>query len=163
VRSLSKVPGENINLRDIDLSLPRGKLICFSGGVSGSGKSSLAFDTYVRRRPSGRYVESLSNSARQFMGQCQNGRRPRHRFKPSISISQKSPANNPRSTLGTITEISRISCESFRRAARYLPELRHDDPSPSGLDADRQRVLGLVRDAVFDDPTRMIRTLKGRH
>ncbi|MCC9657336.1 excinuclease ABC subunit UvrA [Rhodopirellula halodulae] len=92
------------NLRDVDLTLTRGELICFSG-VSGSGKSSLAFDTLYAEGQR-RYVESLSNSARQFMGQM-----PKPDvdlvtgLSPSISISQKSTGNNPRSTVGTITEI----------------------------------------------------------
>jgi len=92
------------NLRNVDLSLPRGKLICFSG-VSGSGKSSLAFDTLYAEGQR-RYVESLSHYARQFMGQMP---KPDVDFvgglSPSISISQKSTGNNPRSTVGTITEI----------------------------------------------------------
>ncbi len=92
------------NLRDVNLTLPRGELICFSG-VSGSGKSSLAFDTLYAEGQR-RYVESLSNYARQFMGQMP---KPDVDFvgglSPSISISQKSTGNNPRSTVGTITEI----------------------------------------------------------
>ena len=92
------------NLRDVSLTLPRGQLICFSG-VSGSGKSSLAFDTLYAEGQR-RYVESLSNYARQFMGQMP---KPDVDFvsglSPSISISQKSSGNNPRSTVGTITEI----------------------------------------------------------
>src|SRR6056297_3545356 len=93
------------NLQNVKLTLPRGQLICFSG-VSGSGKSSLAFDTLYAEGQR-RYVESLSNYARQFMGQMPkpdvdliNG------LSPSISISQKSTGNNPRSTVGTITEIN---------------------------------------------------------
>ncbi len=92
------------NLRDVNLKLTRGELICFSG-VSGSGKSSLAFDTLYAEGQR-RYVESLSNYARQFMGQMP---KPDVDFvsglSPSISISQKSTGNNPRSTVGTITEI----------------------------------------------------------
>ncbi|MEM8911007.1 MAG: excinuclease ABC subunit UvrA [Planctomycetota bacterium] len=93
------------NLRDVDLTLTRGELICFSG-VSGSGKSSLAFDTLFAEGQR-RYVQSLSNSARQFMGQM-----PKpdvdlvSGLSPSISISQKSTGSNPRSTVGTITEIA---------------------------------------------------------
>ncbi|MBW3598773.1 MAG: excinuclease ABC subunit UvrA, partial [Planctomycetes bacterium] len=92
------------NLRDVDLILPRNKLICLTG-VSGSGKSSLAFDTLYAEGQR-RYVESLSSFARQFLGQM-----PKPDvdliagLSPSISISQKSTGNNPRSTVGTITEI----------------------------------------------------------
>jgi len=92
------------NLRDIELVLPRNKLICLTG-VSGSGKSSLAFDTLYAEGQR-RYVESLSTFARQFLGQM-----PKpdvdsiEGLSPSISISQKTSGQNPRSTVGTITEI----------------------------------------------------------
>ena len=92
------------NLRDVSLVLPRNQLICLTG-VSGSGKSSLAFDTLYAEGQR-RYVESLSSFARQFLGQM-----PKPDvdliagLSPSISISQKSTGNNPRSTVGTITEI----------------------------------------------------------
>jgi excinuclease ABC subunit A len=92
------------NLRDVDLVLPRNKLICLTG-VSGSGKSSLAFDTLYAEGQR-RYIESLSSYARQFLGQMP---KPDVDFigglSPSISISQKSAGKNPRSTVGTITEI----------------------------------------------------------
>jgi len=92
------------NLRDVDLVLPRNKLICLTG-VSGSGKSSLAFDTLYAEGQR-RYVESLSSFARQFLGQMP---KPDVDYiaglSPSISISQKSTGNNPRSTVGTITEV----------------------------------------------------------
>jgi excinuclease ABC subunit A len=92
------------NLRDINLSLPRNCLICLTG-VSGSGKSSLAFDTLYAEGQR-RYVESLSSFARQFVGQMP---KPDVDYisglSPSISISQKSSGQNPRSTVGTITEI----------------------------------------------------------
>jgi excinuclease ABC subunit A len=92
------------NLRDIHLTLPRNRLICLTG-VSGSGKSSLAFDTLYAEGQR-RYVESLSSFARQFLGQMP---KPDVDYisglSPSISISQKSSGQNPRSTVGTITEI----------------------------------------------------------
>jgi len=92
------------NLQNIDLELPRNQLICFTG-VSGSGKSSLAFDTLYAEGQR-RYVESLSSYARQFLGQLQ---KPDVDFlaglSPSISIQQKTAGKNPRSTVGTITEI----------------------------------------------------------
>ena len=92
------------NLRNISLSLPRNKMIVMTG-VSGSGKSSLAFDTLYAEGQR-RYVESLSTYARQFLGQM-----PKpdvdsiSGLAPSISIQQKSTSRNPRSTVGTITEI----------------------------------------------------------
>ncbi len=92
------------NLRNIDLDLPRDKLIVFTG-LSGSGKSSLAFDT-IYAEGQRRYVESLSSYARQFLGQMD---KPDVDFieglSPAISIDQKSASRNPRSTVGTITEI----------------------------------------------------------
>ncbi len=92
------------NLRNVHLELPRNRLIVFTG-VSGSGKSSLAFDTLYAEGQR-RYVESLSSYARQFLGQLQ---KPDVDFlsglSPSISIQQKSAGKNPRSTVGTITEI----------------------------------------------------------
>ncbi len=92
------------NLRNINLELPRNRLIVFTG-VSGSGKSSLAFDTLYAEGQR-RYVESLSSYARQFMGQMQ---KPDVDYlaglSPSISIQQKAAGRNPRSTVGTITEI----------------------------------------------------------
>jgi excinuclease ABC subunit A len=92
------------NLKNITLDLPRGKLIVFTG-ISGSGKSSLAFDT-IYAEGQRRYVESLSSYARQFLGQME---KPDVDFieglSPAISIDQKSTSKNPRSTVGTITEI----------------------------------------------------------
>src|SRR5947207_4156085 len=92
------------NLKDLDLELPRDKLIVFTG-LSGSGKSSLAFDT-IYAEGQRRYVESLSAYARQFLGQMD---KPDVDFieglSPAISIDQKSASRNPRSTVGTITEI----------------------------------------------------------
>ena len=92
------------NLRNISLELPRDKLIVFTG-LSGSGKSSLAFDT-IYAEGQRRYVESLSSYARQFLGQMD---KPDVDFieglSPAISIDQKSASRNPRSTVGTITEV----------------------------------------------------------
>ena len=92
------------NLRHVDLELPRDKLIVFTG-LSGSGKSSLAFDT-IYAEGQRRYVESLSAYARQFLGQMD---KPDVDFieglSPAISIDQKSASRNPRSTVGTVTEI----------------------------------------------------------
>ena len=92
------------NLKEVDLILPKNHLICFTG-VSGSGKSSMAFDTLYAEGQR-RYVASLSAYARQFLGQLEkpdvdliSG------LAPTISIAQKSAGHNPRSTVGTITEI----------------------------------------------------------
>src|SRR6202047_4023272 len=92
------------NLRDVSLDLPRNSLVVFTG-VSGSGKSSLAFDTLYAEGQR-RYVESLSSYARQFLGQLQ---KPEVDYlgglSPAISIQQKAAGRNPRSTVRTTTEI----------------------------------------------------------
>ena len=92
------------NLKNVSVDLPRDKLIVFTG-LSGSGKSSLAFDT-IYAEGQRRYVESLSAYARQFLGQMD---KPDVDFieglSPAISIDQKSASRNPRSTVGTITEV----------------------------------------------------------
>ena len=92
------------NLKNIDLVLPRDRLIVFTG-LSGSGKSSLAFDT-VFAEGQRRYIESLSSYARQFLGQMQ---KPDVEYieglSPAVSIDQKTTSHNPRSTVGTVTEI----------------------------------------------------------
>ena len=92
------------NLKNVSLTLPRDKMIVFTG-LSGSGKSSLAFDT-IYAEGQRRYVESLSSYARQFLGQME---KPDveliEGLSPAISIDQKSTSNNPRSTVGTVTEI----------------------------------------------------------
>ena len=92
------------NLRNVDLDIPRNKLVVFTG-LSGSGKTSLAFDTLYAEGQR-RYVESLSAYARQFLGQM---KKPEMEYieglSPAISIDQKTTKENPRSTVGTITEI----------------------------------------------------------
>src|SRR6476660_7915104 len=92
------------NLKGVDLEIPRDKLIVLTG-VSGSGKSSLAFDTLYAEGQR-RYVESLSAYARQFLGQME---KPKVDYisglSPAIAIEQKSASKNPRSTVGTVTEI----------------------------------------------------------
>jgi len=105
------------NLKDISVELPRDSLICFTG-LSGSGKSSLAFDT-IFAEGQRRYVESLSAYARQFLGQMD---KPDVDFieglSPAVSIDQKSTNRNPRSTVGTITEVYDYLRLLFARAGR---------------------------------------------
>lgn len=92
------------NLKNVSLEIPRNKLVVFSG-VSGSGKSTLAFDT-IFAEGQRRYVESLSSYARMFLGQTQKPDvESIEGLSPSISIDQKSTNHNPRSTVGTVTEI----------------------------------------------------------
>jgi excinuclease ABC subunit A len=110
------------NLRDVSLVLPRGKLICLTG-VSGSGKSSLAFDTLYAEGQR-RYVESLSSFARQFLGQMPKPEVDRiDGLSPSISIQQKTGGRNPRSTVGTITEINDYLRVLYARVGHgYCPD-----------------------------------------
>ena len=103
------------NLKNIDLEIPRDKLVVFTG-LSGSGKSSLAFDT-IFAEGQRRYMESLSSYARQFLGQMQ---KPDVEYieglSPAVSIDQKTTSHNPRSTVGTVTEIYDYMRLLFARA-----------------------------------------------
>ena len=110
------------NLKDVSLKIPKNELIVFTG-VSGSGKSSLAFDT-IFAEGQRRYIESLSTYARQFLGQMD---KPDVEYidglSPAISIDQKSTSNNPRSTVGTVTEIYDYLRLLYARAGTpYCPE-----------------------------------------
>ena len=92
------------NLKNIDVDIPRNKMVVLTG-LSGSGKSSLAFDT-IYAEGQRRYMESLSSYARQFLGQMEKPDVERiDGLSPAISIDQKSTNRNPRSTVGTVTEI----------------------------------------------------------
>ena len=93
------------NLKSVEVRIPKKKLVVLTG-VSGSGKSSLAFDT-IYAEGQRRYVESLSSYARQFLGQMEKPKYDHIRgLSPTVSIEQKTTGTNPRSTVGTITEIS---------------------------------------------------------
>ena len=105
MQELIKIRGARVhNLKNIDIDIPRNKLVVLTG-LSGSGKSSLAFDT-IFAEGQRRYVESLSSYARQFLGQMD---KPDvdliEGLSPAISIDQKTTSHNPRSTVGTVTEI----------------------------------------------------------
>lgn len=105
------------NLKNINLTLPRNKLIVFSG-LSGSGKSSLAFDT-IYAEGQRKYVESLSAYARQFLGQMNKPDIDKiSGLSPAISIDQKSTSHNPRSTVGTVTEINDYLRMLYAHASR---------------------------------------------
>jgi len=128
------------NLRDVSLILPRNQLICMTG-VSGSGKSSLAFDTLFAEGQR-RYVESLSSYARHFLEQM-----PKpdvdliSGLSPSVSISQKSSGNNPRSTVGTITEIYDFLRVLFARVGEgHCPECGQKIAAQS-----REQIIGHIQ------------------
>ena len=106
------------NLKNIDVSIPRDKLVVITG-LSGSGKSSLAFDT-IYAEGQRRYVESLSSYARQFLGLME---KPELDYieglSPAISIEQKATVRNPRSTVGTVTEIHDYTFK-IKNAQKFL-------------------------------------------
>src|SRR5687767_15582405 len=107
------------NLKNIDLSLPTGQLIVFTG-VSGSGKSSLAFDT-IYAEGQRRYVESLSAYARQFLERMEKPDVDRiDGICPSIAIRQKNSVRNPRSTVGTVTELHDYMRLLYARVGRTM-------------------------------------------
>jgi excinuclease ABC subunit A len=150
------------NLKDIDVVIPRNKLVVITG-VSGSGKSSLAFDT-IYAEGQRRYVESLSAYARQFLGQME---KPDVDYieglSPAISIDQKGPPHNPRSIVGTVTEIYDYLRLLFARIGHpHCPEC--------GREISRQTVQQIV-DAVQEIPqgsrimilAPLVRDRKGEH
>ncbi len=150
------------NLRDLHLELPRGELIVFTG-LSGSGKSSLAFDT-IYAEGQRRYVESLSAYARQFLGQMD---KPDVDFieglSPAISIDQKTASRNPRSTVGTVTEIHDYLRLLFARVG--VPHCP-DDGSPVARQTPQQivdRVLELDEGTRFEVLAPVIRGRKGEY
>ena len=124
------------NLKDVYLEIPKNKLVVFTG-VSGSGKSSLAFDT-IYAEGQRRYVESLSSYARQFLGQME---KPHYDYirglSPTISIEQKAASKNPRSTVGTVTEIYDYLRVLFARVGK---QYCHKCGSPVGRQTAEQMV-----------------------
>jgi excinuclease ABC subunit A len=150
------------NLKDIDLELPRDRLIVFTG-VSGSGKSSLAFDT-IFAEGQRRYVESLSAYARQFLGQVDKPDVDAiEGLSPAISIDQKSTSHNPRSTVGTVTEIYDYLRLLYGRAGE--PHCPHCDRSivPQTIDQMSDRVLALPDRTRFQILAPVVRGKKGTH
>jgi excinuclease ABC subunit A len=150
------------NLRDVNLILPRNRLICFTG-VSGSGKSSLAFDTLYAEGQR-RYVESLSSFARQFLGQM-----PKpdvdliSGLSPSISISQKSSGSNPRSTVGTITEIYDYLRVLYARVGRgHCPQCGRPITAQT-REQILERILALPPGTQFLVLAPLIRGQRGEH
>jgi len=150
------------NLKNVDLELPRDRLIVFTG-VSGSGKSSLAFDT-IFAEGQRRYVESLSSYARQFLGQVDKPDVDAiEGLSPAISIDQKSTSHNPRSTVGTVTEIYDYLRLLFGRAGE--PHCPHCQRSivPQTIDQMVDQVLGLPDRTRFHVLAPVVRGKKGTH
>ncbi|HEY9644408.1 MAG TPA: excinuclease ABC subunit UvrA, partial [Coleofasciculaceae cyanobacterium] len=150
------------NLKNIDLELPRDRLIVFTG-VSGSGKSSLAFDT-IFAEGQRRYVESLSAYARQFLGQVDKPDVDAiEGLSPAISIDQKSTSHNPRSTVGTVTEIYDYLRLLYGRAGE--PHCPHCDRSiaPQAIDQMVDQVMALPDRTRFQILAPVVRGKKGTH
>jgi excinuclease ABC subunit A len=150
------------NLKNVDLELPRDRLIVFTG-VSGSGKSSLAFDT-IFAEGQRRYVESLSAYARQFLGQVDKPDVDAiEGLSPAISIDQKSTSHNPRSTVGTVTEIYDYMRLLYGRAG--APHCPHCDRSitPQTIDQMVDRVMELPDRTKFQILAPVVRGKKGTH
>jgi excinuclease ABC subunit A len=150
------------NLKNIDLSLPRNRLVVFTG-VSGSGKSSLAFDT-IFAEGQRRYVESLSTYARQFLGQVDkpdvdaiDG------LSPAISIDQKSTSHNPRSTVGTVTEIQDYLRLLYGRAGQpHCPQCERSI-QPQSIDEMVDQILLLPEGTRYQLLAPVVRGKKGTH
>ena len=150
------------NLKNIDLTIPRDKLVVFTG-LSGSGKSSLAFDT-IYAEGQRRYVESLSSYARQFLGQMDkpdvdsiDG------LSPAISIDQKTTSKNPRSTVGTVTEIYDYLRLLWARAGiPHCPKCGKEI-SRQTIDQIVDRIEGMEPGTKFIVLSPVIRGKKGEH
>ncbi|WP_250122461.1 excinuclease ABC subunit UvrA [Chroococcidiopsis sp. CCMEE 29] len=150
------------NLKNIDLELPRDRLIVFTG-VSGSGKSSLAFDT-IFAEGQRRYVESLSAYARQFLGQLDKPDvEAIEGLSPAISIDQKSTSHNPRSTVGTVTEIYDYLRLLFGRAGEPHCPICDRSIAPQTIDEISDRIMELPDRTKFQILAPVVRGKKGTH
>ena len=150
------------NLKNVDVTIPRNKLVVFTG-VSGSGKSSLAFDT-IFAEGQRRYVESLSAYARQFLGQVDKPDVDAiEGLSPAISIDQKSTSHNPRSTVGTVTEIQDYLRLLFGRAGE--PHCPACDRSirPQSIDEMVDQILQLPEGTRYQLLAPVVRGKKGTH
>ena len=150
------------NLRDVTVRMPRGRLVCITG-LSGSGKSSLAFDTLYAEGQR-RYVESLSAYARQFLGQMDKPDVDSiEGLSPAISIDQKTTSRNPRSTVGTVTEVHDYLRLMFARIGR--PHCPICGRPIAGQSAEQivDQVLLLPEGTRFTVDAPLVRGRKGEH
>lgn len=150
------------NLKNIDIKLPRDQMIVVTG-LSGSGKSSLAFDT-IYAEGQRRYVESLSAYARQFLGQME---KPNVEYieglSPAISIDQKTTSRNPRSTVGTVTEIYDYLRLLYARAGTPHCPVCGEEISQQSVDQIVDQVMGLEDRTKIQILSPVIRGKKGTH
>lgn len=156
------------NLKNIDLTIPRDKLIVFTG-LSGSGKSSLAFDT-IYAEGQRRYVESLSSYARQFLGQME---KPDVDYidglSPAISIDQKTTSRNPRSTVGTVTEIydylrllyARIGTPHCTKCGREITQQTVDQIVDRVMELDKKTRIQILAPIVKGRKGEFVKELDG--
>ena len=150
------------NLKNIDISLPRDKLVVFTG-LSGSGKSSLAFDT-IYAEGQRRYVESLSSYARQFLSVMEKPDVDHiEGLSPAISIEQKTTSHNPRSTVGTITEIYDYLRLLFARAGMPRCPQHHQDLEAQTVSQMVDQVLNLPEGSKLMLLAPVVRNRKGEH
>lgn len=150
------------NLKDIDVEIPRNKMVVITG-LSGSGKSSLAFDT-IYAEGQRRYVESLSSYARQFLGQMD---KPKVDYieglSPAISIDQKSSSQNPRSTVGTVTEIyDYLRLLYARLGTPHCPDCGQEITSQT-VDEIVDQVLSMPEKTRLQILAPVVKGRKGRH
>ena len=150
------------NLKNVDITIPRNELVVFTG-VSGSGKSSLAFDT-IFAEGQRRYVESLSAYARQFLGQVDKPDVDAiEGLSPAISIDQKSTSHNPRSTVGTVTEIQDYLRLLFGRAGEpHCPQCGRSI-RPQSIDEMVDQILLLPEGTRYQLLAPVVRGKKGTH
>src|ERR1051325_10497029 len=150
------------NLKDIDVRLPRNKLICITG-LSGSGKSSLAFDT-IYAEGQRRYVESLSAYARQFLQMMEKPDvESIEGLSPAISIDQKTTSRNPRSTVGTVTEIYDYLRLLYARVGRPHCPVCGRPISGQSIDAIVEQILALPEGTRFTVNAPVVRDRKGEY
>lgn len=150
------------NLKNVSLEIPRDKLVVFTG-LSGSGKSTLAFDT-IYAEGQRRYVESLSSYARQFLGQME---KPNveliEGLSPAISIDQKTTSKNPRSTVGTVTEIYDYLRLLYARVGIPHCPVCGKEIKPQSIDMITDKVLELAPGTKFMIMAPVVRGRKGEH
>ena len=150
------------NLKNIDLTIPRDKLVVLTG-LSGSGKSSLAFDT-IYAEGQRRYVESLSSYARMFLGQMDKPEvQSIEGLSPAISIDQKTTSKNPRSTVGTVTEIYDYLRLLYARIGRPHCPVCGREITQQTIDQIVEQVLSLEEGTKIHILAPVIRNRKGEH
>ncbi len=150
------------NLKDIDIEIPKNKLVVMTG-LSGSGKSSLAFDT-IYAEGQRRYVESLSAYARQFLGQMDKPDVDAiEGLSPAISIDQKTTSRNPRSTVGTVTEIYDYLRLLYARVGHPICPIHGEEISAQTVEQMVDRVMELEERTKLQVLSPVISGRKGEH